>query len=92
MSTTWLQVLLYGAGNIGAGMMFAFTNAVLPLYLASPGLPNAVIGVLSQKHPPLAGLSQIVAGALSDRTHTPLDRRRPYILAGIPLAAAAMLA
>lgn len=71
--------------------MFAFTNAVLPLYLAGYGLPNAVIGVLSQERPPLAGLSQIVAGALSDRTRTPLGRRRPYILAGIPLAAAALL-
>jgi|DewCreStandDraft_5_1066085.scaffolds.fasta_scaffold01429_16 Na+/melibiose symporter-like transporter len=73
-------------------MMFAFTNAVLPLYLAGYGLPNAVIGVLSQERPPLAGLSQIVAGALSDRTRTPLGRRRPYILAGIPVAAAALLA
>jgi Na+/melibiose symporter-like transporter len=82
--------LLYGSGNVGAGLTFAFTNAALPLYLASYGLPNAAIGLLAQDRPPLAGASQVVVGALSDRTRSRLGRRRPYILAGIPLTALAL--
>jgi maltose/moltooligosaccharide transporter len=86
------QTLLYGAGNFGAGLLFAFTNAALPLYLAGYRLPNAAIGLLSQERPPLAGLLQLAVGALSDRTRTPLGRRRPYILLGIPISVAALLA
>jgi maltose/moltooligosaccharide transporter len=82
--------LLYGTGNIGAGLTFAFTNAALPLYLASYGLPNAAIGLLAQDRPPLAGVSQVVVGAMSDRTRSPLGRRRPYMLAGVPLTALAL--
>ncbi|HEX2035380.1 MAG TPA: MFS transporter [Chloroflexota bacterium] len=84
--------LAYGAGNFGAGLVFAFTNAALPLYLATYPLPNAAIGLLSQDRPPLAGLLQLAVGALSDRTRTPLGRRRPYILLGVPVAAAGLLA
>ena len=76
----------------GRRPMFAFANAALPLYLAGYGLPNAAIGLLAQDRPPLAGLSQIVVGALSDRTRSRLGRRRPYLLVGVPLAATALLA
>jgi Na+/melibiose symporter-like transporter len=85
------RAVLYGAGNVGAGMVFAFTNAALPLYLASYGLPNWAIGLLAQDRPPLAGVSQIVVGFLSDRTRTVIGRRRPYILVGVPLTALALL-
>jgi hypothetical protein len=88
----WNWSLRYASGNLGAGLMFAFANAALPLYLAGYGLPNAAIGLLAQDRPPLAGLSQIVVGALSDRTHSKLGRRRPYLLIGVPVAATALLA
>src|SRR5687767_8360616 len=83
--------MFYSAGNLGAGLIFSFTNYAVPLYLANYGLPNAVIGLLSQDRPPLAGASQLVVGALSDRTRSRLGRRRPYMLVGIPIAAAAAL-
>ncbi len=89
---TLAQTLLYSAGNFGAGLLFAFTNAALPLYLAGYQLPNAAIGLLSQERPPLAGVLQLAVGALSDRTRTRLGRRRPYIALGVPVAAAALLA
>lgn len=85
------QTLAYGAGNAGAGAMFGLANAVLPLYLAEYGFSNAAIGLLAQDRPPLAGLSQIIIGWLSDRTASRWGRRRPYMLAGAPLAAAAVL-
>jgi maltose/moltooligosaccharide transporter len=85
------RTVLYGSGNIGAGMVFGFTNAALPLYLASYGLPNWAIGLLAQDRPPLAGLSQIVVGLLSDRTRTRLGRRRPYLLVGVPVTCMALV-
>lgn len=85
------RALLYGAGNVGAGLVFAFANATLPLYLAAYGLPNALIGLLAQDRPPWAGLLQPVVGWLSDRTRTRLGRRRPYIVLGVPITAAALL-
>ena len=88
----WGWSLGYASGNLGAGLIFAFANAALPLYLASYNLPNAAIGFLAQDRPPLAGLSQIVVGGLSDRTRTRLGRRKPYLLAGVPMAAVALLA
>ncbi len=82
----------YACGNVGAGLLFAFTNAALPLYLGRYGLPNVAIGFLSQERPPHAALAQILAGATSDRMRTRLGRRRPFILAAVPVTAIALLA
>ncbi|MBM4420316.1 MAG: MFS transporter [Chloroflexi bacterium] len=86
------RAALYSVGNAGAGMLFGFMNAAVPLYLGGYGVANAWIGLLSQERPPLAGLSQIVVGALSDRTRSRIGRRRPFIVAGVPIAALALLA
>ena len=56
--------------RLGAAIAAVVVLAALPLYLASYGLPNWAIGLLAQDRPPLAGVSQIVVGFLSDRTRT----------------------
>ena len=86
------RAIAYGAGNGGAGFLFAFMNTAVPLYLSTYGMPNTWIGLFSQERPPTAGIGQVVIGALSDRTRARLGRRRPYILIGIPLAVLALLA
>lgn len=84
--------IAYGAGNGGAGFLFAFMNTAVPLYLAGYGVPNTLIGLLSQERPPTAGIGQVIVGALSDRTRARLGRRRPWILIGIPATVLALLA
>lgn len=86
------ETLFYACGNVGAGLLFAFTNSTLPLYLGHYGLPNIAIGFLAQERPPHAALVQIAAGMASDRTRTTMGRRRPFILAAVPLTALALLA
>ncbi|MFN0074087.1 MAG: MFS transporter [Chloroflexota bacterium] len=85
------RALLFGAGNFGAGTMFGFANAALPLYLAGYGLPNVLIGLLAQERSPIATIVQPLAGAWSDRTRTRLGRRRPFMLIGVPLCALTLL-
>ena len=85
------DTLSYAAGNVGAGLLFAFTNSTLPLYLGHYGLPNVAIGFLAQERPPHAALVQIAAGMASDRTRTSLGRRRPFVLTAVPVTALALL-
>ncbi len=82
----------YAAGNLGAGLLFAFMNSALPLDLGHYGLPNVAIGLLAQERPPHAAVVQIVAGIASDRTRTGIGRRRPILLAAVPVTALALFA
>jgi MFS family permease len=84
-------VLAYSGGSFAANVVAAFSNAALPLYLASYGLPNVLIGFLAQERSFVGGLIQPLVGAVSDRTRTPLGRRRPFFLAGVPLVVASLV-
>jgi len=79
--------LLYAAGSIGTGAFYAFNNFVLPPVLKSFGTPDLLIGLLSSTRSIEGALIQPTIGTLSDRVWTPLGRRRPFILIGVPLSA-----
>ena len=85
------RTLLYSAGSIGAGAFFAFNNFVLPQVLKAAGAGDLLTGLLSSTRSMEGAIIQPIVGALSDRTRTPIGRRRPYILVGIPLSAALFL-
>lgn len=78
---------LYSAGSIGAGAFFAFNNFVLPPILKSFGAPDLLTGLLSSTRSIEGVVIQPTVGAISDRIWTPLGRRRPFMLIGIPLSA-----
>ncbi len=84
-------MLLYSAGNAGYNAVASFTNFALPLFLLPYGLPAWIVGFLAQERSGVGGLIQPLIGMLSDRTHTPLGRRRPYFLVGVPLTAIGLL-
>jgi len=61
-------------------------NAYVPIFLKYFKLSSFVIGIIMTVDNIFAILLLPFLGALSDRTRTRLGRRRPYILAGAPLA------
>lgn len=77
----------YASGSIGTGAFYAFNNFVLPPILKSFGAPDLLIGLLSSTRSIEGAVIQPTIGALSDRIWTPVGRRRPFILIGIPLSA-----
>ncbi|HET8569579.1 MAG TPA: MFS transporter [Candidatus Limnocylindria bacterium] len=86
------QSVAYGFGNLGAQAVYAFLNQAVGLYLNRyPEVPTWAVGVLSQERSLAGAVVQPVVGAMSDRTRSPLGRRRPYFMAGAVLTAAALL-
>lgn len=76
----------YGVGDIyggGAGTLISFFYLVFltDVVQLNPGLAGVVI-LISKLYD---AITDPLEGVLSDRTRTPLGRRRPYLLAGIIL-------
>ncbi len=84
-------VLLFSVASLGANLVFAFFNFAMPQYLDSYHLRPTLIGLLANERSFVGGFIQPFIGRLSDRTRTPLGRRRPFFLVGVPLAAASLL-
>ncbi len=76
---------LYSVASIGAGFFYAFNNAVLPLLIPSNNV--LLVNLMSNTRSIEGAVIQPVVGAWSDRTWTRLGRRRPFMLAAMPLSA-----
>ena len=87
-----VRMVLYSAASLGTGAFYAFNNFVLPPILQGFGASNLIIGLLSSTRSIEGALIQPTIGALSDRTWTPVGRRRPFLIVGIPLSAIFFLA
>jgi maltose/moltooligosaccharide transporter len=81
------RALLYSSGNFGAGIFYAFNNFILSLYLNSLGAPAVLLGPLSNTRSAEGAIIQPLVGAWSDRTWNRLGRRRPFIVAFVPISA-----
>jgi maltose/moltooligosaccharide transporter len=81
------KMISFSVASTGSGMFNAFFNSAVPLFLARYPLPYWLVGLLAQERSFLGAFLEPVVGAASDRTRTPLGRRRPYFLVGAPLAA-----
>jgi len=83
---TFWQKLGYGMGDFyggGSGTLIAFFYLVFltDVVRISPGLAGTIV-LISRIYD---SITDPFEGVLSDRTRTKLGRRRPYLLAGIPL-------
>ncbi len=84
--------VFYAAGSIGTGAFYAFNNFVLPPILKGFGAPDLLIGLLSSTRSIEGALIQPTIGAYSDRVWTRFGRRRPFLMVGVPLSAAFLVA
>jgi Na+/melibiose symporter-like transporter len=85
-------VLLYSAASVGTGAFYAFNNFVLPPVLKALGASDLLIGLLSSTRSIEGVVIQPTVGAISDHIWTPIGRRRPFIIAAVPLSAAFFIA
>jgi maltose/moltooligosaccharide transporter len=81
----------YSVGNLGASAVYVLFNTGIPLYLRDYGVPNTLIGLLANERSIVGALVQPVVGRISDRTRSPLGRRRPFFLIGVPLMAISLM-
>lgn len=81
-------IVAYSIASIGTGFFYAFSNAVLPLLI--PGNNVLLKNVLGNTRSIEGAIIQPLVGAWSDRVWTRLGRRRPFMLAAIPLSALVM--
>ncbi|HEX8035899.1 MAG TPA: MFS transporter [Ktedonobacterales bacterium] len=78
--------LLYSSGNLGSGVFYAFNNFILPLFLDTLHMPAILIALLSSTRSFEGAVVQPIVGAWSDRTWTRFGRRKPFILAFVPIS------
>jgi oligogalacturonide transporter len=83
---SWWRKIGYGLGDIyggGSGVVISFYYLIFltDVVRISPALAGTVI-LISKVYD---SITDPFEGVLSDRTRTRLGRRRPYLLAGIPL-------
>ena len=90
-SFPWRTALNYSVANLGASVVYALFNFVMPLYLETYRLRPELIGLLANERSFVGAFIQPIVGRMSDRTRTRLGRRRPYFLAGIPFMCGALL-
>jgi len=82
------KTFLLGCGFMGVSVIWSMYNAYVPVFLEkSFHLDTVAIGVVMTIDNIFAIVLLPFLGALSDRTRSPLGRRRPYILVGSILAA-----
>jgi len=93
---TLSQVLFYSSGGVAGGLVYTMMNNALPLFLLAytmplglpaflnPGgaIPATIVALLANERSLVGGLIQPLVGHLSDRTHTRIGKRSPYLLAG----------
>jgi glycoside/pentoside/hexuronide:cation symporter, GPH family len=90
---SWRTKLIYGAPNFAGAGMFIPIFIHMPKFYADVVLvPLGYLAIAIAVARSLDAVSDPAMGWISDRTHTRLGRRRPYLLIGSPLCAIAFFA
>ncbi len=90
MKFSYGKIFLLGFGFFGVSVIWGVYNAFVPIFLANKfHLSAAFIGFFMTLDNIAALFIQPPVGAWSDRLRTPIGRRLPFILAGVPISALA---
>lgn len=86
------QSLVFSVANFGSNIVYQFLNFGAGLYLERyPQVAPWAVGLLAQERSLAGAFVQPVVGAISDRTRTPIGRRRPFFIIGVALTAVSLL-
>lgn len=78
---TWKEIISFALGDGGCNFVWTTIGSYLTLYYTdSVGLAAATIGTMMLLSRLLDGVSDLVMGAILDRTHTRWGKARPWIL------------
>jgi maltose/moltooligosaccharide transporter len=81
------KTFLVGFGFFGISIIWPLFNSLIPPMLEDLGLSAVVVGFIMTWDNIINMFVQPYVGSLSDRTHTRFGRRKPWMMAGAPLAA-----
>ena len=81
------KTFLIGFGFFGISIIWPLFNSLIPPMLEDLGLSAVVVGFIMTWDNIINMFVQPWVGSLSDRTHTRFGRRKPFMMAGAPLAA-----
>lgn len=87
MRLDYRKTFLIGFGFFAASLAWSLYNSVVPLMLNKYIASTAIIGTIMTIDNIFGIIFQPLIGQVSDRTHTRIGRRMPYILIGIPICA-----
>lgn len=86
-SLRWPNLIGYGLGEVGFACQYGLSSLYLLFMTSILGMNAGIIGTLMMVSRVLDGISDIVAGAIIDRTHTKWGKARPWVLfSSFPLA------
>ncbi len=83
----YARTFLLGFGFFGISLIWPIFNNYVPIFLRELGLSATAVGFVMTWDNYLNMFVQPIVGERSDRMHTRMGRRKPWMLVGAPLAA-----
>ena len=87
MKFDWKKTFVLGFGFLGISVIWPLFNSLIPPFLEDLGLSALVVGFILTWDNLINMFVQPWVGARSDRTRSRWGRRKPWLMAGAPLAA-----
>ena len=79
----WYNKVGYGSGDVAGNVVYVLLSAFVMIYLTNTaGLNAGVVGTLMMVSRLFDGFSDVIFGALLDRTKTQMGKARPWMLWG----------
>ena len=80
---TWYNKVGYGSGDVAGNVVYVLLSAFVMIYLTdTAGLNAGIVGTLMMVSRLFDGFSDVIFGALLDRTNTRMGKARPWMLWG----------
>ena len=79
----WYNKVGYGSGDVAGNVVYVLLSAFVMIYLTdTAGLNAGIVGTLMMVSRLFDGFSDLIFGALLDRTNTRMGKARPWMLWG----------